>query len=105
MNKKRILGKKKHARNSRSTQTYLSTDNQGNIISFNKKPQHKNHKPSTHYMVDDNKKTAWPSITEDGKGGYKEQSYSEALKAGEVYKFFSNKKMKQFAREGSWKNK
>jgi len=101
--KKKRIGKKKHASNSRSSKTYLSTDQEGNITAFNKKPQRKDHPPSTHYMKDDNKRTAWASITEDGKGGYKKQSYNEALKSGDVYKFLTKNKMVNFAREGNWK--
>jgi hypothetical protein len=111
MPRKRRIGKKKHIRGSRSTKTYLETHEEEKngykttvIDAFNKKPLSEKHEPSTHYVVDDNKKTAWPSITEDGKGGYKEQSYKEALNAGEAYKFLTRKRMIDFARKGNWKD-
>ena len=109
---KRRIGKKKHINSIRTTKTYLDTheDEKGRVVidGFNNKPQRDGHKESTHFMSDDGKKEAWPRITEkkDSKGnitGYKEQSYKEALKAGEVYKFLSKKKMIDFAVNGSWK--
>jgi hypothetical protein len=98
------IGKKKHARESRSTKTYVEMDDNKKIISFNKKPLYEGHQQSTHLMADDNKKTAWPRITEDGKGGYKEQSYKEALNAGEAYRFMTKNRMIDFARKGNWKD-
>jgi len=100
--KKKRIGKKKHARNSRSTKTYATMED-NKITSLNSKPLYKDHKPSTHLMADDNNKEAWPAIAENGKGGFKKQSYNEALKAGEVYKFLTKNNMMKFAREGNWK--
>ncbi len=111
MPRKRRFGKKKHIRGSRSTKTYLETHQEEKngdkitvIDAFHKKPTHEGHEPSTHYVADDGKRTAWPRITEDGKGGYKEQSYKEALEAGEAYKFLTKKRMIDFARKGNWKD-
>ena len=109
---KRRIGKKKHINSIRTTKTYLDTskDKDGFTVidAIHNKPQYEGHEPSTHFMEDDGKKEAWPRITEkkDSKGnitGYKKQEYDEALKAGEVYKFLSKKKMIDFARNGSWK--
>jgi hypothetical protein len=104
MPRKRRFGKKKHIRGSRSTKTYVEMDDNNKITSFNKKPLYEGHEPSTHLVADDGKRTAWPTITEDGKGGYKEQSYKEALEAGEAYKFLTKKRMIDFARKGNWKD-
>ena len=109
---KRRVGKDKHINSIRTTKTYLDThkDDEGFVVidAFHNKPQRVGHEPSTHFVEDDGKRKAWPTITEkkDSKGnitGYKEQSYKEALKAGEVYKFLSKKKMMDFAK-GSWKS-
>jgi len=100
---KRRFGKKKHIRGSRSTKTYVEMDDNNKITSFNKEPLYEGHEPSTHLLADDDKKTAWPTITEDGNGGYKEQTYKEALEAGEAYKFLTKKRMIDFARNGNWK--
>jgi len=110
---KRRIGKDKHINSIRTTKTYLDTskDKDGFTVidAIHNKPQYDGHEPSTHFMEDNNKRKAWPRITEtkDSKGnitGYKEQSYKQALKAGEVYKFLSKKKMIDFARNGSWKH-
>ena len=99
----RLFNKKKHINSARSTKTYLGLDESGEITSFNKAPIYEGHEESTHYMADNNKRTAWPSITEDSSGGYKKQSRKQARKAGEVYKFLTKKKTREFAREGNWK--
>ena len=105
-------GKKEHINSIRTTKTYLDThkDEDGFTIidAFHNKPQYEGHEPSTHFMEDNGKRKSWPSITEkkDSEGnitGYKGQSYKQALKAGEVYKFLSKNKMIDFARDGSWK--
>ena len=110
---KRRIGKDKHINSIRTTHAYLDThkEEDGRVIidAIYNKPQRVGHKKSTHFMTDNDKRKAWPRITEkkDSKGnitGYKEQSYKEALKAGEVYKFLSKKKMIDFARNGNWKH-
>ena len=110
---KRRIGKNKHINSIRTTKTYLDTHKDADgftiIDAFHNRPQYEGHEPSTHFMEDDGKRKAWPSITEkkDSKGnitGYKEQSYKQALKAGEVYKFLSKNKMIDFAIGGSWKS-
>ena len=45
---------------------------------------------------------AYPTITFDDKGKKKDQSYSEAMKAGEIYEFKRKKRAEKFA-AGSWK--
>ena len=96
--KRKFFGKKKHARNSRSSETFV--DNKGK---FHRTPQYEGHLPSTHLMEDDNRRTAWPSITEKKDGtGYKNQRESQALKAGESYGFLFKNNAKKFAK-GSWK--
>jgi len=98
----KFFGKKKHIRNSRSSETYLEINEDKTVKSFHNKPQHDEHAPSTHYMGDDGR-YAYPTINEKKDGtGYKRQSFDEALKAGEVYRFLSKKRAEKFA-HGSWK--
>jgi len=104
----KVFGKKKHARNSRSeTRTYLKVDSNNKISTpyeFSKTPKEGySENQSSHLIADNNKRTAWPTITEDNNGGYVEQSRKQARKAGEVYKFATKKKTREFAREGNWK--
>ena len=103
----KFFGKKKHIRNSRSSETYLNTskDKEGRIRidSFHNKPQYEGHLPSTHFVGEDYGRYAYPTINEKKDGtGYKEQSFNEALEAGEVYRFLSKKRAEKFA-HGSWK--
>jgi len=60
---------------------------------------------STHLMADNGDKLAWPSIYKSDSGEWKEQSQDEAKERGEVFEFKSQRRMKKFARGGSWKNK
>lgn len=60
---------------------------------------------SSHFMADDGDKLAWPSIYKTDSGEWVEQSKDEARERGELFEFKSTKRMKKFAREGSWKNK
>ena len=62
---------------------------------------------STHLTTwgesDGGKFHAWPTITNKTESGeYKDQSFKEALKAGEVYEFKSKRRAEKFA-AGSWK--
>ena len=100
--KKKFLGKKKHIRGIRNSETFLETNENKEPIAFHNKPQYEGHEPSTHYMRHD-EKHSYPSITEKKDGtGFKEQSFDEALKAGEVYGFLSKKRAAKFG-FGSWK--
>ena len=102
----KFFNKKKHIRNSRSSETYLKTrkDKEGRTVIdlFHNKPQYEGHAPSTHF-VGEAGRYAYPTITEKKDGtGYKNQSFDEALEAGEVYRFLSKKRAEKFA-HGSWK--
>ena len=99
----KFFGKKKHIRNSRSSETYLKTNEDNTVKSFHNKPQYYGHAPSTHYVGEAEGRYAYPTITEKKDGtGYKRQSFDEALKAGEAYRFLSKKRAEKFA-HGSWK--
>ena len=99
----KFFGKKKHIRNSRSSETYLETNDDGIVKAFHNKPNAKSDtRPSTHYM-EHGGRYAFPTITEKKDGtGYKNQSFDEALEAGEVYRFLSKKRAAKFG-HGSWK--
>jgi len=63
---------------------------------------------STHLMAtytgEGKKHFVAPTIAPDKKGIYKPQSFSQALKRGEVFEFKNKKRADKFAK-GSWKNK
>lgn len=92
-------GRKKKARNIRKDAHHVEGQKKGTT--------------STHLMVSDvldgstgkpRKKgpyRVWPSI-KTSKTGYKDQSYQEANKSGEVFEFKKAKKAQKFA-SGSWK--
>ena len=101
------LFKKAHARNSRNGETTYVTGDQGNY-SFHDKPQFENHEPSSHLMADNGSNEAWAAIYKEKDGSWTNQSYDQAVKRNEVYKFHgknAKEKTFDFAREGNWKNK
>ena len=84
--------RKKHARSSRE---------HGHHVEGQKPGTESTHLMSTYTGDDPKKHFVAPTITTDKKG-YKKQSFSEALDAGEVYEFKSKRKAEKFA-AGSWK--
>ena len=74
---------------------------------FSDKPMYEGQQPSTHLMADDDKDMAWPTLfqTDEGVWYQPENSYEEAKKTGEIYKFDNRDEMIDFARKGNWKTK
>ena len=99
------LFKKAHARKSRGGNTTYVTGDQGSY-KFHDEPQFENHEPSSHLMADDGVDEAYAAIYRDKEGNWSNQSYDQAKKRKEVYKFHgkkANERMIDFARNGNWK--
>ena len=61
----KFFGKKKHIRNSRSSETFLETNDDKTVKAFHNKPNAKSDKaPSTHYVGEKFGRYAYPTITE-----------------------------------------
>ena len=63
---------------------------------------------SSHLMAhSDEKMEAWPTLFQDDKGNWYEppNSYAEAKRKGEIYKFDTIEETRNFAIKGNWKNK